>query len=298
MKREKGGYCVLAAKRAAMVRNILVLVLIGALSFYFLNTSIPKSEFVKDSIESVEDSKDTVMRFSAAMLSASVAITLLPDDVATPLADSLADMNIYFVAILMILFFEKILIVYGFKLAAVVLPIACAIYALSIILKQDAMKSLAVRLSILVLAVALVVPCSTHVTNYVAADLTQYVEATIEATEDGADKINEARNVGEDEKTVFEKLSESFKTAIDDISDLMLYFQNSIRKCINSIAILLMTNCLMPILNFFLLKWILREAFNVAIPTPRLRRKRHSNSDSDSSGGSGTPENDFAVVGE
>jgi predicted PurR-regulated permease PerM len=242
----------------------------------------------------VEDSKDTVMRFSAAMLSASVAITLLPDDVATPLADSLADMNIYFVAILMILFFEKILIVYGFKLAAVVLPIACAIYALSIILKQDAMKSLAVRLSILVLAVALVVPCSTHVTNYVAADLTQYVEATIEATEDGADKINEARNVGEDEKTVFEKLSESFKTAIDDISDLMLYFQNSIRKCINSIAILLMTNCLMPILNFFLLKWILKEAFHIAVPTPRLRRKHHS----DSNDGSGALGDDLSAVGE
>lgn len=286
----------LSAKRAATVRNILVLVLIGALSFYFLSTSIPKSEFVEDSIESVEDSKNTVMRFSAATLSASVAITLLPDDVATPLADSLADMNIYFVAILMILFFEKILIVYGFKLAAVGLPIACAIYALSILLKRDGLKSLAVRLSILVLAVALVVPCSTHVTNYVAADLNQYVEATIAATEDGAEKINEAKTVGEDEKTIFEKLSESFKTAIDDVSDLMLYFQNSIRKCTNSVAILLMTNCLMPILNFFLLKWILKETFNVAVPTPRLRRKCHS--DSDSKDGSGMPENDFAVVGE
>lgn len=286
----------LSTKRAAMLRNILVLVLIGALSFYFLNASIPESEFVKDSIESVEDSKDTVMRFAAATLSASVAITLLPDDVATPLADSLADMNIYFVAILMLLFFEKILIVYGFKLAAIVLPIACAIYALSIILKRDALKSLAVRLSILVLSVALVVPCSTHVTNYVAADLTQYVEATIASTEDGADKVNEAMDVGEDEKTIFEKLSESFKTAINDVSDLMLHFQNSIRKCMNSIAILLMTNCLMPILNFFFLKWVLKETFNIAIPTPRLRRKHHS--DSDSNDGSGTPGNELAVVGE
>ena len=288
----------LSTKRAAMFRNILVLVLIGALSFYFLNASIPESEFVQDSIESVEDSKDTVMRFAAATLSASVAITLLPDDVATPLADSLADMNIYFVAILMLLFFEKILIVYGFKLAAIVLPIACAIYALSIILKRDALKSLAVRLSILVLAVALVVPCSTHVTNYVAADLNQYVEATIASTEDGADKVNEAMDVDEDEKTIFEKLSESFKTAINDVSDLMLHFQNSIRKCMNSIAILLMTNCLMPILNFFILKWVLKETFNIAIPTPRLRRRRHSGFDSDSNDGSGTPGNELAVVGE
>lgn len=288
----------LSTKRAAMLRNILVLVLIGALSFYFLNASIPESEFVQDSIESVEDSKDTVMRFAAATLSASVAITLLPDDVATPLADSLADMNIYFVAILMLLFFEKILIVYGFKLAAIVIPIACAIYALSIILKRDALKSLAVRLSVLVLAVALVVPCSTHVTNYVAADLNQYVEATIASTEDGADKVNEAMDVGEDEKTIFEKLSESFKTAINDVSDLMLHFQNSIRKCMNSIAILLMTNCLMPILNFFILKWVLKETFNIAIPTPRLRRRRHSDSDPDSNDGSGTPGNELAVVGE
>jgi len=288
----------LSTKRAAIFRNILVLVLIGALSFYFLSASIPESEFVKDSIESVEDSKDTVMRFAAATLSASVAITLLPDDVATPLADSLADMNIYFVAILMLLFFEKILIVYGFKLAAIVLPVACAIYALSIILKRDALKSLAVRLSILVLSVALVVPCSTHVTNYVAADLNQYVEATIASTEDGADKVNEAMDVGEDEKTIFEKLSESFKTAINDVSDLMLHFQNSIRKCMNSIAILLMTNCLMPILNFFILKWILKETFNIAIPTPRLRRRHHSGSDPDSNDGSGTPGNELAVVGE
>jgi hypothetical protein len=286
----------LSTKRAAMLRNILVLVLIGALSFYFLNAAIPKSEFVKDSIESVEDSKDTVMRFAAATLSASVAITLLPDDVATPLADSLADMNIYFVAILMLLFFEKILVVYGFKLAAIMIPVACAIYALSVILKRDTLKSLAVRLSVLVLAVALVVPCSTHITNYVAADLTQYVEATITSTEDGADKVNEAMDVGEDEKTIFEKLSESFKTAINDVSDLMLHFQNSIRKCMNSIAILLMTNCLMPILNFFLLKWILKETFSVAIPTPRLRRKRHS--DSGSNDGPGTAENELAVAGE
>lgn len=284
----------LSTKRAAMFRNILVLILIGALSFYFLNTGIPESEFIKDSIESVEDSKDTVMRFAAATLSASVAITLLPDDVATPLADSLADMNIYFVAILMLLFFEKILIVYGFKLAAIVIPLACVIYALSAILKRDALKSFAARLSVLVLAVAFVVPCSTHVTNYVAADLNQYVEATIASTEDGADKIHEAMEVGENEKTIFEKLSESFKTAINDISDLMLHFQNSIRKCMNSIAILLLTNCLMPILNFFLLKWVLKETLNVAVPAPRLRRRRYS----DSNDGSGTPESELAAAGE
>ena len=284
----------LSLKHATLVRNILLLLLIGALSFYAFNVRLPNSEFVKESIESIDNSKETVMRFSAATLSASLAITMLPDDVATPLADSLADMNIYFVAILMLLFLENKLIVYGFKLAACALPAACVIYALSGILKRDALKSLAVRLSILVLAIALVVPCSTHITNYVAADLNQYVESTIATTENGADKVNEAMEVGDDEKTIFEKLSDAFKTAIEDISDLMLHFQHSIRQCVSSIAILLLTNCLMPILNFFLLKWVLKETFNIAIPAPQLKRRRRSGSDSDS-GASG---NELVVAGE
>jgi hypothetical protein len=66
----------------------------------------------------------------------------------------------------------------------------------------------------------------------------------------------------------------------------------------NSIAILLMANCLMPIVNFFFLKWVLKETFNVAVPTPRLRKRRHLDSDSDSDDGSGTPGNELAVVGE
>ena len=273
----------LTTKKAGMAIKILVLVLVGVVSFFVLSAELPETEFVQDAVESVEDSRDTVMRFSAATLSTSLAITALPDDFATPLADSLADMNIYFVAILMVLFLERILILYGFKLAfAIVVPVACAIGAMSVILKRNLLKSLAIRLTILGLAVALVVPCSTHITNYVAADLSEYVETTIVTTEDGAEKLNEAMEDGAEEKTIFEKLSDLFQTAIHDISDLMLHFQNTIRKCMNSIAILLLTNCLMPVLNFFILKWVLKETFHIAIPSPWVRRNRHSDSDSDS----------------
>jgi len=92
------------------------------------------------------------------------------------------------------------------------------------------------RLCILGLAIALVVPCSTHITNYVAADLTAYVEETIAETENGADKLNTAMESDEEGKNIFEKLSELFQTAIRDISDLLLHFQNNIRRCMNSIA--------------------------------------------------------------
>ena len=287
----------LSKKYAEPVRNILVLVLIGVFSFFVVTSWLPDRGFIKDSLESVEESSNTVMKFSAATLSTSLAISALPDDFATPLADSLADMNIYFIAILVMLHFEQLLIRYGVKLAfAIAIPAACGIGILSILLKKDLLKGIAARVAVLGLAVALVVPCSTHITNYIAADLKAYVENTIADTEDGGDKLNEAMEGGTEEQTMFEKLSDLFQTAINDMSNLMTHFQNTIRKCMNSIAILILTNCLMPIVNFFILKWILKETFHIALPMPQMRRKRHS--DSDSGSGSNDSGSELLVVGE
>lgn len=71
---------------------------------------------------------------------------------------------------------------------------------------------------------------------------------------------------------MFEKLSDLFQTAIHDLSDLLLHFQNTVRRCMNSIAILILTNCLMPLMTFFVLKWVLKETFHIVLPTLPLRR--------------------------
>lgn len=259
----------LSSKHAALAIKILSLLLVAVLSYFVVATRLPESEFVQDSLESVEESSDTVMRFSAATLSTSLAISALPDDFGTPLADSLADMNIYFVAILVVLFLEKLLIRYGIRAAfAILIPLACLVWSCSIATKWNLLDRLAVRLCVLGLAVALVIPCSTHITDMVAADLTAYVDETIQETEDGAGKLNEAMEDGAGDRTMFEKLSDLFQTAVHGITDLLLHFQNTIRRCMNSIAILILTDCLMPLLTFFVLKWILGEIFQIAVPMP------------------------------
>lgn len=261
----------LSEKHAALAIKILSLLLAAVLSFFVAAAKLPESNFVKDSLQSVENSSDTVMKFSAATLSTSLAISALPDDFATPLADSLADMNTYFVAILVVLFLEKILIRYGIKAAfTILIPLACVTGALFIVSKKDILKGFAVRLCVLGLAVAFVVPCSTHITGIVASDLTAYVNDTIEETEDGADKLSEAAEGGTEDETIFETLSNLFQTAIHGVSDLMLHFQNTIRRCMNSVAILILTNCFMPLLTFFVLKWMLGEIFQIAIPLPPM----------------------------
>lgn len=285
----------LSEKNAALWVRILILILAAVFSFFIAASMLPETGFVQGSLESLEESSDMVMKFSAVTLSTSLAISALPDDFATPLAESLSDMNIYFIAILVVLFFEKLLLQYGVKLAFVILiPAACAIGVLFVATQRGLLKGLAIRLCILGLAVALVVPCSTHLTDYVAADLMDYVSETIEETENDAGKLSEAMEDSSGEKTIFERLSDLFHTAVNSVSDLMAYFQNTIRRCMNAIAILILTNCLMPLLTLFVLKWILREVFQIVLPMPSLKKRRPAASDAGASDAGSAPEFAFA----
>jgi len=289
-----------AIKNPNQIIKILVLVLIAAVSVGFAASMVPEMGFVRNSMESVEENRNTVMEFSAATLSASLAISALPDDFATPLAESLSDMNIYFVGILVVLFLEKILLRSGIGLAfAIMIPVACGLGILALCLRQSLLRSLAVRLSILALAVAFVVPCSTYITGVVADELLTYVDETITETSDGAGKLQEAMEDGAGEKTIFERMSDLFQTAIRGVSDLMTYLQNTIRRCMNSIAILIVTNLLMPLLTFFCLKWILKETFHIALPAVPLRGARRDGGPSDPGPGPDTDHRPgLAAVGE
>ena len=161
------------------------------------------------------------------------------------------------------------MLLYGIKLAFMVLiPFACVFEGVAMIAKNEVWKGLAVRILILALSIAFVIPCSTHLADYVAADLTEYVEETILETEAGANKMEQAMKSGDDSKTIFEKLSELFLTAINGVSDLIRYLKNTIQRCMNSIAILILTDCLMPVITFFALKWITKELIGIVIPSP------------------------------
>ena len=77
--------------------KILFAVFLMVISICVLAGKVPEMEYVTKSIENLDESRDRVMTFSGATLTASTAISLLPKDWANPLANSLADMNKYFI---------------------------------------------------------------------------------------------------------------------------------------------------------------------------------------------------------
>lgn len=251
--------------------KILLAVLIAVSSASILAYKVPEHRYVKETLESLEESKTTVMEFSGATIAVSLAITALPDDFGSPLAGTLADMNKYFVFIFAVLYVEKLIVVEGIKLSfTYIIPIACGLYILAVLLGWAPLKAFAQKVMILGLAIIFVIPISTHVTEKVCEDYLVYVDETIEEADAGAEKVSEIMASGEEGTTVFDKLTDAFKTAIQGISDLLAYFENVLKKCVNSVAIMIVTTFVVPMLVLLLFRWLLKELFSLNLQTPRV----------------------------
>lgn len=254
--------------------KILLITFLMVFSFTVLTRIIPEMKYVQETIVHLEDSQNTVMKFSGSTIATSLALSALPDDFATPLAGTVSDLNTYFIFIFAVLFVEKLLVIEGIKIAlAYIIPASCILYILSILTTKEMFKNFAAKLLILGISIVMVVPISTHFTETVCADYLAYVDETIEEAGAGAGKINEVMAEGNEESTFFDKLTDAFKTAIQDVNDLLEYFKNVVKKCVNSVAVMLVTTFVLPMLILFLFRWLLKELFALHLPVSNVQFK-------------------------
>lgn len=256
--------------------KILFAIFIMVISICVFSVKVPEMKYVNETIEKLDDSRDRVMTFSGSTLTASTAISLLPKDWANPLANSLADMNKYFVFMFAVIFLEKLLVVEGIKISFVyIIPAACGLYILSVLLSKTKFKEWAIKFLILGLAVICVIPFSTHFTEKIGGDYLAYVDETIEEANVGAKKIYDIKAVNEEEDVFLEKISDMFVNAFQGVKDLFTYFNNLIKKCINSIAMMIVITFVVPLFILVFFRWLLKELFSLHlnILVPEIKEK-------------------------
>lgn len=258
----------------AKLAKILFFIFILVLSFTVLTQTVPELEYMEQTVNFIEESQNTLMTFSGTTTATSLAISALPDDFASPLAGTISDLNTYFIFMFAVLFVEKLIVMEGTKISlAYIIPAACILYIIGILSTKSIFKKFSIKLFILGCSLVMVIPISTHFTEVVCADYLVYVEETITETNDGATKINEIITSDEEDTSLFDKLSDAFKTSIQGISDLLAYFENVLKKCINSVSIMLVTTFILPLLILMLFKWLLKELFSLHIPIPEFKNK-------------------------
>lgn len=254
--------------------KILFAVFVMVFSFTVLVQKIPETKYVQDTIERLEESQNTIMTFSGSTMATSMAISALPDDFGSPLAGTVADLNMYFIFMFAVIFVEKLIVVEGIKIAlGYIIPIACLLYVIFVLSNKSVFKSFATKLLILGMSIVMVIPISTHFTEIVCDDYLAYVDETIEEADAGVAKVNEVMAESDEDATFFDRLSAAFKTSIQSVSDLLAYFKNVVKKCVNSVAIMLVTTFVVPLLILMLFRWLLKELFALHISLPTIPAK-------------------------
>lgn len=243
---------------------IALLILLATLSGSVASAKATDLPVFSRSVETLDESKTVVMKVTGATIALSFAITLLPDDWGTPLADSLADMNKYLVFMLGMIYFENLLVTKGIPIIfKYLLPIAFLLLIIYLIATTKWVKKVAIKLSLKIFALSLVlilvVPCGTAISNRLCSGSMSYVNDAITLAEDGADKVEGMSENASEDKSFYERISELFNTAIGGVQDLFNYYKGIVGKFVNSIAILAVAYCVIPVLTFLILFWILNQ---------------------------------------
>jgi hypothetical protein len=245
-----------------LVLKVSILVFIMALSIFVASSVVSKCSLFTRSIESLDDSQEVVMAVTGATLGVSVAITFLPDDYASPLADTLADMSTYFVILLGMILFEKLLITVGVPfIFRFIIPAGIILLIVYYISHKKIIRTIAYKILAFAIVIILAVPLGTSVSKWLCSSSLDYVNETVTQAQDGSDKIEEISESSSSDKSFYETVSSVFDSAIEGVTDLFNYYKGIIQKFINTIAIMMLAYLVVPFVTFLLMLWFMNQLF-------------------------------------
>lgn len=270
----------------------LIPIVIALLSLFVIARFTSSTEFNAKTIQSLDDKKTTVMELAAASTAASAAITLIPGDVGTTIANKLADLSSYFLIVLCAIYLEKYLVtITGYAAFKILVPIACVFFSGYLLWRKEILRVVAQKFLLFGLAVYLVIPASVKVADMIETTYASSIESTIETAKQTTDEIeSETGESGQvDDKSSNEKsqsdsdsdskenaggfFSGLFNKVQEGVSTATANVENVLNNFIEALAILLVTSCLIPILVLIFFVWLVKMLLGLNIDIPTSVRK-------------------------
>lgn len=247
-------------KRKAL--EVIVPILVALLSIFLLTRIAVSSPIHDHSIDVLENKQTTVLQLTAASTAASAAITLLPGDTATPIADKLADLSSNFLVVLCAIFLEKYLLtITAYAAFQILIPAACFCYILNVFLKRNVLVQLCKKLVIFAIAIVLVIPASVGISNMIEATYESSIQATIANAKDAAASVSsEDEAAAEEEENGFwdgllSKVTDGISGAVSKAAEKVSGILNGF---IEALAVMIVTSCVIPILVMLFFLWLIR----------------------------------------
>lgn len=253
-------------KKAPFIAAALVIAL---LSWLVVSGFVSSTDFHKDTLAELEEKQTTVLELSATSLAASTAITMIPGETATPIADKLADLSSHFLVALCAIFLEKYLLtITGTVTFSILIPSSCILYILNVIFDWKNLRQLAAKLAAFGLLIFLVIPSSVWLSNMIEDTYQASIEETIEAAKETTDEIESSASAEDEKEEGF--LSGIMSAVTDGVSNMISGVTEKAGELVNhfieALAVMLVTCCVIPVLVLLSFIWFAKILLAVDLP--------------------------------
>lgn len=232
---------------------VIIAVLIGVVSFFGFSKHFSSPETNAKTIEALDESKETVTKVTLASAMTATVLSAAPGDTTTAVANQIAEVGSWLLIAVCMIYLEKFLLAAAGTITfQVLIPLACGFFILFLIGKSNACRRIAVKLAALGLALVLVVPAGVWVGNQMKA----MNETTIEQTVEELNEIGSAETEEGLLKGVFSAIKEN-------VLELEESLKQMLNHTIESVAILIIADCVIPIGVFAGLLWFINLLFHI-----------------------------------
>ena len=160
----------------------IVLLIIAVLSVTVVSKYATSTEVHASSIEALDEKKVQAMELTAGVAATSTAISALPGDAATPIAEQVSELTSPLLIVVCAIYLEKFLLTtIGYVSFKFLIPFACLLGADYLFSSREAVRVLAVKLGVFAMAISLVIPVSIHVTKLIETTFEESITLTYES---------------------------------------------------------------------------------------------------------------------
>ncbi|MBE5799035.1 MAG: hypothetical protein E7321_03690 [Clostridiales bacterium] len=245
---------------------IIVLLLLAVLSVTIVNDHLSSPSFHSRTISILNEQKQDALTLSVAVTAASTALSTLPNDTASPIADELADLSLPLFLIVAVIYLEIFLLTtFGWISSSFLFPAACILMIIFVLCRKEFLLVWIKRILVLALALIMIIPASATITVQIEDTFSETVNQKLHAASHIA-SVSEISEEDEDSNAILS----FFSGLADNVISLADAARNMLSTLVDAIAILLITSCIIPALTLLLFLQAIKSAMNVDIPTRKL----------------------------
>lgn len=252
----------------------VVLSLTIVFSCTFLGKTLTDPATYSHTIEVLDENRSTVLSLSAAAAATSTAISALPDDMGTPIAEKLADFSGYFLIILCAIYLEKYLLTIAAAAACYLLiPIGCALLLIYLFFPVESLRAISPRIIAFGVALLLVIPTSVRVSDSINGLYEESIQMTVSSANTLSEALTEEPDAeAQESRSLFDRARQMVDSVPGSVSAALNQVRNSLSRFTEAIAVMIVTSCLIPIAVLLFFLWVLKILFGVQIKMPPAHR--------------------------